>query len=79
MAKYRKKPVVIYADQWFPGEPLEGVREQPSDAGMIGIIETAEGDMIAQPGDWIITGVNGEKYPCREDIFYRTYQPATEN
>lgn len=32
-------------------------------------IETLEGVMHASPGDWIITGVNGEKYPCKPDIF----------
>lgn len=38
------------------------------------IIHTLEGDMIASKGDWIITGVNGEHYPCKPDIFERTYE-----
>lgn len=42
----------------------------------IGIVETLEGNMIASPGDWIITGVAGEKYPCKPDIFEKTYEPA---
>jgi len=33
-------------------------------------IDTLEGRMVASPGDWIITGVHGEKYPCKPDIFY---------
>ncbi|NTW95554.1 MAG: hypothetical protein HGB31_02920 [Erysipelotrichaceae bacterium] len=37
------------------------------------IIHTLEGDMIAHKGDWIITGVAGEKYPCKPDIFDKTY------
>ncbi len=36
-------------------------------------VETLEGDMIAQVGDWIIIGVKGEIYPCRKDIFEETY------
>lgn len=58
MAKYRKKPVVI-----------EAVQTQEEI-----IIETLEGNMKASPGDWIITGVNGERYPCKPDIFEKTYE-----
>lgn len=43
----------------------------------IGInIKTLEGTMLAMPGDWIITGVKGEVYPCKPDIFAATYDPA---
>ena len=38
-------------------------------------IETLEGFMECKNGDWIITGVNGEKYPCKPDIFIATYEP----
>ena len=37
------------------------------------IIPTLEGDMVAGLGDWIIKGVNGEIYPCKPDIFEKTY------
>lgn len=37
-------------------------------------IHTLEGVMTADPGDWIITGVKGEKYPCKPDIFAATYE-----
>lgn len=37
---------------------------------------TLEGEMFAQPGDWIIQGVKGELYPCKPDIFEATYEPA---
>lgn len=40
------------------------------------VIHTLEGDMTASPGDYIITGVNGEKYPCKPDIFAKTYEPV---
>jgi hypothetical protein len=35
--------------------------------------------MTVTPGDWIITGVNGEHYPCKPDIFAKTYEPVGEN
>ena len=62
MPKFRKKPVVIEAER------CTECRE----------IETLEGTMVAQPGDWIITGVQGERYPCKPDIFEATYDPAPE-
>jgi hypothetical protein len=37
-------------------------------------IETLEGNMRAEAGDYIITGINGEQYPCKPDIFTKTYQ-----
>jgi hypothetical protein len=40
------------------------------------IIPTLEGDMLAQAGDWIIKGVQGEFYPCKPDIFEATYEPV---
>ena len=39
-------------------------------------IETLEGTMHASIGDYIITGVNGEQYPCKPDIFEKTYEPV---
>ena len=74
MAKYRKKPVVIEAVQFRDGEPWpDGVMAdhmgQPC-------IPTMEGDMFVTDGDWIITGVKGEKYPCKPDIFEATYEAA---
>ncbi len=41
-----------------------------------GVVETLEGKHLALPGDWIITGVKGERYPCKPDIFAATYEPA---
>ena len=56
--KYRKKPVIAEAYQ--------------TDKEII--IHTLEGDMKANVGDYIITGVNGEQYPCKPDIFEKTYE-----
>jgi hypothetical protein len=41
-------------------------------------IETLEGKMTAKPNDWIIKGVNGEFYPCKPDIFHKTYELVEE-
>jgi hypothetical protein len=40
------------------------------------LIKTLEGPMTAMPGDWIITGVEGEKYSCKDEIFRQTYEPV---
>lgn len=42
------------------------------------LIRTLEGVMAVSAGDWIIRGVQGEFYPCRDDIFRATYEPADE-
>lgn len=79
--KYRKKPVVIEAEEWWPGVEIEGVEEiRHSTIGLIGRIKTLEDtDESARyvtPGDFIITGVEGEKYACKPDIFHKTYEPV---
>ena len=60
--KYVKKPVVVEAYQ--------------TDREIA--IHTLEGDLMASVGDYIITGVNGEKYPCKPDIFKKTYEEVKE-
>ena len=47
-----------------------------SDPVAMGIIRTLEGDHLVTPGDWIITGIQGEHYPCKPDIFAATYEAA---
>lgn len=42
------------------------------------VIQTLEGSMVANLGDWIIKGVKGELYPCKPDIFEATYEPVAE-
>lgn len=116
MAKFRKKPVVIEATQWFKNgdhpndnsfrsadqkleeqaHMVEGsvVRyyRTPKMDGQIpckhcgaimhehGWIDTLEGGnngaQVVCPKDWIITGVHGEYYPCKPDIFKKTYEPV---
>lgn len=43
-----------------------------------GWIDTLEGGHVVCPGDWIITGIKGERYPCKPDIFFATYDPVIE-
>lgn len=86
MALFRKKPVVIEATQWFKmgDHPMvrppngsvnaDWCRRQGLPEGSIGEIRTLEGMMHVTPGDWIITGVKGEHYPCKPDIFETTYE-----
>ena len=118
--KYRKKPVIIEATQWFKNgdhpndydKPVTGINEKgayikftPNESkqygweGQIvkyfrksdlngrtkcmhcgsimhvhGWIDTLEGGHVVCPRDWIITGVVGEMYPCKPDIFFATYE-----
>lgn len=58
MTKYMKRPIIIEAEKCIVKT----------------IIHTLEGEMTANPGDWIITGIKGEKYPCKNDIFEMTYE-----
>jgi len=96
--KYRKKPVVIEATQWFKQGDHSAVRgtsyteihkllgtsgcsrEEPYWTWMaMGVIDTPEGQHVVIPGDWIITGVNGENYPCKHDIFQMTYEAVKDD
>ena len=85
MGQYRKRPVVIEAIRFvgsnfadvieFTGYKADFGQDQYHDTI---VIETLEGDMEAQAGDWIIRGVKGELYPCKPDVFDLTYE-AVDN
>jgi len=85
--KFRKKPVVIEAIRW-DGSSSElakinllagvGTRRIFAVADNCLKIKTLEGDMLANLGDWIIKGVKGELYPCKNDIFELTYEEVKE-
>ena len=80
MAKYRKKPIVIDAEHFSPdlartgNEMFMEYPVQHDEGGYFLIIPTLEGNHRANEGDWIITGIKGEKYPCKPDIFDVTYE-----
>ena len=86
--RYRKRPVTVDAWRWEgDGEPEFPAWLQTPDVrysklaggpqlrGRI-FITTLEGQMAADPGDWIIKGVKGEFYPCKPDIFLMAYEPV---
>ena len=82
--KYRKKPVVIEAIQWDGtsealGEIVHWMNREVKNLedNKLGI-ETLEGTMEASVGDFIIKGVHGEFYPCKPDIFEKTYERVDE-
>lgn len=80
--KFRKKPVVIEAMRYTGVNGYEV-------GGFVGyadrneqnqfMIHTLEGVMAADPGDWIIKGVQGEFYPCKPDIFEATYEAVSDD
>lgn len=123
MSKFRKKPVVIEATQWFKNgdhpddyaDDHQGMengvqrtftgeerRSKGWEGGVVryfrdpdvpgedvcehcgvryhdhGWIDTLEGGHRVCPGDWIITGVEGERYPCKPGIFAKTYEQIAE-
>jgi len=75
LAEYRKKPVVIEAEQYIAekSEP-EGLCWNLWHGADCPHIDTLEGVLHVSDGDWIITGVQGEQYPCKPDIFNATYE-----
>lgn len=79
MAKFRKKPIVIEAEVYLEGDfPLPFVEEdvlQYDEDTHRQYIQTLEGPLTVSDGDWIIKGINGEFYPCKPDIFVKTYEP----
>ena len=81
--KFRKKPVVIDAEEFKDtAEAMNNIRNMGvrpirvtnSNGRVVLHIDTLEGIMEAKIGDWIIKGINGEFYPCKPDIFEKTYE-----
>lgn len=85
--KFRKKPVVIDAVRIDKGMEIPEWLEAAIESGEVALhgvgnftrdvpfakIATLEGSMRGDGGDWIIRGVKGELYPCKQDIFEATY------
>ena len=91
--KYRKKPVVIDAwlfdptngERDFPYWMMTAIQQGtarvgiwPSESEATMRIDTFEGTMTAEVGDYIIKGVKGELYPCKPDIFKLTYEAVED-
>lgn len=85
MAKFRKKPIEIEAIQFdgsfemalqFSKQYGDEIITDPDTNDFLGgiVIQTLEGGMVATKDVWIITGIKGERYPCKPDIFEATYE-----
>ena len=97
MAKYKKKPIPVEAEQWFPDKTVAGVHFEneataedllclerllnlETEESLRGrpFVQTLEGRLYVSPGDWIMTGVEGEHWVVKPSIFEKTYEPVTE-
>lgn len=83
MGKYKKKPIVIEAVKYNGNNIMEIINFVDKNPILIGskgilIIKTLEGNMKAPIGSYIVRGVEGEYYPCRGDIFEKTYEEVKE-
>jgi len=86
--KFRKKPIEIEAMQFtlenkdivyhWIAEKRMNVYPSFENGTPCLMIPTLEGEMTASINDWIIKGINGEFYPCKPDIFEKTYEPVNE-
>jgi hypothetical protein len=83
--RFRKKPVEVDAFR-FDGTNADAILNWIGDhdpqahaweAALGIVIQALEGTMIADPGDWIVRGTEGEFYPCKPGMFAATYEPAT--
>lgn len=89
--KFRYKPLVFEATQWFPGQQVEGVRRIPgcrvdltARRGIIidrpehYVVDGPYGPLEIAPGDWVITGALGYRYPVKPDVFTAICEPTGE-
>ena len=82
--KYIKKPIPVEAfcpaEEAWPEWFVSGhTSVELHDRGMTITIDTLEGEMKCSGDDYIIRGVDGELYPCRRDIFLKTYEKFEED
>jgi hypothetical protein len=91
--RYRKKPVIIEAIQWtganlaavqdFAGHGFFGAVD-PEDRAedpdrTAEVYDRLHGTWVGvYDGQWVIRGIQGELYPCADDVFAETYEPAPE-
>lgn len=91
MPKFRKKPIIVEAEQFIIGKHVpDGVETKTvfikredtlarnGIATQVYFIRTLEGEMEVSNKDWVITGIKGEKYSCKPDIFEKLYESVDE-
>jgi hypothetical protein len=79
--RFRKRPIVVEATQFFNDRPFPaGVCDCWADEACGGTphVHTLEGPLHVSEGDWIITGVKGERYPCKPDVLEAGYEPVED-
>jgi hypothetical protein len=79
MPKYRKKPMIVEAEQWWsPATAVPGVKMETLDEAQTprAYVVTVHGQRAyLAPGDWVITEMDGvHHYPCKPDVFEATYE-----
>lgn len=86
MPKFRKKPIIVEAEQMIPGYLPPGVKSKSTRMGPMlrgdfcsYWVETLEGDLRINFWDWIVTGIFGEKYPVNPEIFKELYEPVDQD
>ena len=80
--KYTKKPMIVDAEEFWPWSVPEGVITRTLGGNPISLegervewyINTPDGEIKVEPGDWIITEKNGKKYPCKPQTFKVEYE-----
>lgn len=87
--RYKTKPVEIEAYEWTGDIDVVTWADSVSDGAGTGLrlvdsvlgvklfVDTLEGTMRAEVGDFIICGLNGEFYPCKPDIFHKKYEAVS--
>ena len=83
MAKYRKKPVIVDAEQFWPADKSRqwwklGVHRDERYISPVWELDTSLGGVEVEPGDWIITPSVGDPYRCKPAVFEQTYDAVTK-
>jgi hypothetical protein len=84
MKKYRKKPIVVEAERFYPSdyEKFDCItRKTENCLGFpmaVFYVNTLEGEIPIKLGEWLIKGIEGEYYPCKDSIFKATYEEVNE-
>ena len=82
MQQFRRRAALVEAVQWFPGTPIEGIKQTAPERGELtprALVPTRRGSMFAEAGDWIVRGEDGHTWVCEQESFPSLYEHlATE-
>ena len=82
MPRYRKRPHVVEAEQWWIGKRIEGLTEGSymfRDTKYFAMFLTDDGYQGVHEGDYVVTGVKGERYVCPQEVFDMSYELVRED